>query len=384
MSRVQLRGLAGTRLAIVAAGWLAVLVCAIVAIPAAAQQAPPDDCPYGWSTEQTVSFDRRGGDSGVLNPTLANGCTLLDIVWNDEPFATHGQFVRTVRRATREFWQLGLLSTTQMGRINAAAARSDVGKRRDSSIDNSCQNRIALTFDDGPSFYRPQTLAILRQRQVPAVSFDLGIRVDANPQLARFEATEGHLVLSHTYSHPNLAQISPESVRRQILEAEAAFARAGAPLPFKTLRPPFGSSNPSVQALAAELGYTLNAARGSTTPPVIGSGSLDFLPTRTAAQIADVVVNSLRPGGMIILHDGPIDTPAGAATVEALPLIIDAARRRGYCFGLLDDQNRVVAARHVPTQRRIPSIINPVPYLPLQFADGLTPPNPYLIVDHPF
>ena len=92
----------------------------------------------------------------------------------------------------------------------------------------------------------------------------------------------------------------------------------------------------------------------------------------------------MQPGGQIILHDGPIDTPAGAATVQALPLIIDAARQRGYCFGLLDDQNRGVAARHLPTQRRIPSSINPVPYLPLLFADGLTPPNPYVIVNHPF
>jgi peptidoglycan/xylan/chitin deacetylase (PgdA/CDA1 family) len=380
MFRVPWQCVTGRRLAR-AACWLALLACGVLAAPARAQQAPLDVCPHGWSSEQTVAFSPHGPDSGVLNPVDDFGCTLLDVVWNAEPFRAHGDFVWTVRRAARNFQRAGLLTSRGAGRIIAVAARTEVGGRRDLSIDNSCPNRIAVTFDDGPSFYRPQTLAILRERQVPATFFDVGIRVDANPQLARFEATEGHLVLNHTYSHPNLAQITVDSIRRQILETEAALARAGAPLPFKALRPPHRSSNASVEATAAELGYTLNGAAGSSTPVL---ETWDFLPTTSALQIRDAIVNSLQPGAMILLHDGPIDTPAGAAVIEALPQIINAARQREFCFGLVDSQSRVVAARHVSTQRRIPSIINSVPYLPLPAADGLTPPSPYAIVNHPF
>jgi peptidoglycan/xylan/chitin deacetylase (PgdA/CDA1 family) len=149
-----------------------------------------------------------------------------------------------------------------------------------------------VTFDDGPSFYRSQTLAVLRDRQVPATFFDVGMRVDANPHMARFEAKEGHLVLNHTYSYPNLTQISLESVRRQILATEAAFARAGAPTPFRILRPPFGASNAAVEAAAAEIGYVVNRLGGVISAP-------DWLPTTTAAQIRDTIVSGLRPGGVI-------------------------------------------------------------------------------------
>ena len=379
MVHVPWQWMAGKRAAV--ASCLAMLACAVLAAPAAAQQPPLDACPYGWSAEQTVSFGSHGSDSGVLNPVKDDGCTLLDLVWNAEPFRSHGEFVRVVRQVARDFRREGLLTRNEARRIISAAARADVGGKHDDSIDNSCSNRIAVTFDDGPSFYRPQTLAILRERQVPATFFDVGMRVDANPYIVRFEAQEGHLVLNHSYSHPNLSQISAESVRRQILEAEAALARAGAPMPFKVLRPPFGSANADVQAVAAELGYTLNGA-GTFPAPVLGS--LDFLPTTTAAQIRDAILGALQPGAIIVLHDGPIDTPAGAAVIEALPQIIDAARQQGYCFGLVDSQSRVVAARYVSTHRRIPSIRNPVPYLPLLFADGLTPPDPYVIVNHPF
>ena len=381
MVRVTWQRMAGKRVAAVVASSVAILACAVLAAPAPAQQPAPDACPYGWSAEQTVAFSPHGPDSGVLNPVRDDGCTLLDLVWNAEPFRTHGDFVRVVQQVARDFRREGLLSRREASRIIAVAARTKVGGKHDDSIDNSCPNRIALTFDDGPSFYRPQTLAILRERQVPATFFEVGMRVDANPHIVKFEARDGHLVLNHTYSHPRLTAITAASVRRQILEGEAALARAGARMPFKVLRPPFGAADAAVQAIAAELGYTLNGA-GTFPTPVFGT--LDFLPTTTAAQIRDSIVSRLQPGAIVVLHDGPIDTPAGAAVIEALPQIIDAARRQGYCFGLVDSQSRVVAARYVSSERRIPSIRNPVPYLPLLFANGLTPPDPYVIVNHPF
>ena len=381
MARVLWPRFAGKRVATVASS-LAVLACALLVAPAAAQQPPSDACPYGWSSEQTVAFSPHGPDSGVRNAVGDDGCTLLDRVWNAEPFRTHGEFVWTVWQVARTFQRDGALSLREVSRIIAVAALTDVGGKHDDSIDNSCPNRIAVTFDDGPSFYRSQTLAILRKRQVPATFFDVGVRVDANPQMARFEASEGHLVLNHSYSHPNLSAISRASIRRQILETEAALARAGAPMPFKVLRPPFGSANASVQAVAAQDSGTRSTARSGRPPRWSGRWTSSRRPR--LREIRDTIVDGLEPGVMIILHDGPIDTPAGAAVIEALPQIIDAARQRGYCFGVVDSQSRVVAARHVSTERRIPSITRPVPYLPLLFADGLTPPDPYVIVNHPF
>lgn len=366
--------LVGMRLlAIVALG----LVLSVVLAPAApAQQA--DACPFGWSPEETVWFAPPRIDTGILNPERDDGCTLLDVIWRAEPFAHHGTFVATVSRTTQEFVRDGLLRSRERALIVLAAARSDVGGPDDASIPNTCDQRVALTFDDGPSAYRPQTLAILRDRQVPATFFDSGMRVDANPQIVAFEAAEGHTVLNHTYSHPNLNQLftsdGAAAVERELLDTEAAFADAGVTPPFKGMRPPFLAANANVRGVLDALGF---AAIGAT----VGAGQ-DWLPTQTAEQTRDAVLGGLRPGGIVIMHDGPIDTAAGAAVVAALPEIIDGARAQGHCWGRVDRHGQVVATRLVPRDDPIPSVVNPVPYLPLLFGGG-DPPEPFVVLQPP-
>jgi hypothetical protein len=119
-----------------------------------------DACPNGWSSEETVSFapPTPAIDSGVRNPERPNGCSLLDVIWDGEPFSSHGSFANRVDTATDAFVADGLLNVAQKNAIQSAAARSKVGTKSDHQIDHSCPNRIAMSFDDGPSFYRPQTL----------------------------------------------------------------------------------------------------------------------------------------------------------------------------------------------------------------------------------
>ena len=232
---------------------------------------------------------------------------------------------------------------------------------------------VALTFDDGPSFYRPQTLRILRDKLVPATFFDIGMRVAANPHITRFEVREGHTVLNHTYRHDNLGQLSAADVRRELLATEAVFKAAGVRMPFNGVRPPFGGTSPTSEAVIAELGYRSIGA---------DIGGFDFIPTTPAETIRDAILDNLVPGGIIIMHDGPIDTPAGAAVVAALPQVIDGTRARGYCFGSLDANVQVVPDRLKPTRKPIPRIVNPVPFRPIQLAGDppLSPPQPYAVV----
>ena len=93
------------------------------------------------------------------------------------------------------------------------------------------------------------------------------------------------------------------------------------------------------------------------------------------------MIAALRPGRGLLLHDGPIDTPAGQAVVEAIPQIIDEAQARGYCFGTVDETGRVVAGRYIDSGVPIPQIVNPVPYIPLAYAG--TPPAPWFVVPQP-
>jgi peptidoglycan/xylan/chitin deacetylase (PgdA/CDA1 family) len=343
-----------------------------------------DACPHGWSPEQTVAFappvspGRPGGiDSGVRNPQQADGCTLLDAIWDAEPFDSHQRFVDTVERAADDFVRKGLLAASQRRAIAAAARRSEVGRGNHRATDNSCAKRIALKFDDGPSSFRPQLLQVLRDKQVHATFFDNGVRVLANPQVSRFQVREGHIQLSHTHLHVHMDQLPAEAVRDETLRAEAALASAGAPMTFKGLRPPFGGTNATVSRVLLELGYTEFRSG-------LQVGAEDWLPERTAAAIRDDIIRQLRPGLIIGLHDGPIDTPAGAATVEAVRQSIDRARELGYCFGVVDDTAQVVADRYVPSAQAIPRTTHPVPYrLPLVAGAPEQLPRPFVRIPSP-
>lgn len=222
-----------------------------------------------------------------------------------------------------------------------------------------CTGQVALTFDDGPSHFRPQTLQILRGRKVPATFFDIGVRVAANPQVARFEQQEGHLVLNHTYTHPRLTSLSPRRVRQQLQQTEAAFAAAGVTPPFKAVRPPFNAIDDVVRTELAALGYTSIGASVIT---------LDFLPTYTAQQIVDAIVPVVVDGSVIVMHDGPMDTVAGPAVIAALPHVIDGIRAKGLCFGLVDAAGQPVPATYVSSGLPIPAIVNPVPFRPIVFG----------------
>ena len=308
----------------------------------------PDACPNGWARS-------------ALNPERADGCSLLDLVWEAGPFASQAAFDARVSAVAAGFPGADPAAVI-------AATPNPVG-----GIDNSCADVIAFTFDDGPSYYRPQTLAAFRAQGVPATFFNLAVRMQANPQIDRFTLTEGHKILLHSYEHPRLTNLSANGLRFQVESAAALFTANGAPLTHKVLRAPFGGTNAAVNEAVAGMGYAMDGSGAA--------GTSDYDPVRTAAQIRDAMVAALRPGRGLVLHDGPIDTPAGQATVDAIGMIVDEAQARGYCFGTLDETGRVVAGRYVDTGAPIPQIANPVPYIPPAYAG--TPPSPYFVVPQP-
>ena len=76
---------------------------------------------------------------------------------------------------------------------------------------------IAMTFDDGPNEkLTPKLLDLLAAHHIKATFFVIGQNVAENPQILARAAREGHEIGNHTWSHPNLAKMSDEGVRREI------------------------------------------------------------------------------------------------------------------------------------------------------------------------
>jgi peptidoglycan-N-acetylglucosamine deacetylase len=178
---------------------------------------------------------------------------------------------------------------------------------------------IALTFDDGPNpLYTSQILAILQQYGVQATFFVIGSEAAAYPDLVQQEYQQGNSIGNHTWSHPNLINLTPTAVRAQLTSASNQIAADTSASP-TLMRPPGGNFNSSVQSIAASLG--LSTILWNVDPK-------DWSRPGTDAIIKNVL-SSTHNGSIILMHDGGGDR---SETVAALPTIITTLEQRGFQF----------------------------------------------------
>ncbi len=87
--------------------------------------------------------------------------------------------------------------------------------------------KVALTFDDGPDpRYTPQILDALREANVPATFFIVGVNGELNPDLLRREVDEGHEIGNHTFTHPNISTISSTQFQLELSATQRLLASA--------------------------------------------------------------------------------------------------------------------------------------------------------------
>jgi cellulose synthase/poly-beta-1,6-N-acetylglucosamine synthase-like glycosyltransferase/spore germination protein YaaH/peptidoglycan/xylan/chitin deacetylase (PgdA/CDA1 family) len=188
------------------------------------------------------------------------------------------------------------------------------------------KKQISITFDDGPSSDTPRILDILKQKNVPATFFVIGVNAEQFPSMLQREYREGHTIGNHTYSHPNIAEDS-ERVTALELNTTTRLIEHDIGHGTKLFRPPYNAdSTPQTPteivpiARAQALGYITVAE--SIDPR-------DWEKGVTPDKILEEVLDQKDQGHLILLHDGGGDrTP----TIQALPRIIDTLRAQGYQF----------------------------------------------------
>ncbi len=181
---------------------------------------------------------------------------------------------------------------------------------------------VAITFDDGPSpEWTPGVLDALRDGGARATFFALGRQVRAHPDIARRIVAEGHELASHGDDHSLLVFAGPRAIVHQFRAAESALSEAVDGKASKLFRAPHGFRNPFVSAVAGNQGYRMVGWHGAVFD--------------TARPGVDAIVarcrNVLRPGAILLLHDGDGSGQGGdrGQTVEAVPHILASARERG-------------------------------------------------------
>lgn len=177
---------------------------------------------------------------------------------------------------------------------------------------------IALSFDDGPSVYTSKVLDILDRSGVKATFFVVGRNAALNPHLMRRAVESGHEIGNHTWSHTALTALKKKGQRRHEVEGASDVVRAATGHKPLLFRPPYGAMRPGTNREVRELGML----------PVVWSVDVrDYDPKVTVKALVARVRKALRPGSIILLHDGGGDR---AKTVAALPSILAEVAKAGY------------------------------------------------------
>ena len=176
---------------------------------------------------------------------------------------------------------------------------------------------IAMTFDDGPDQkLTPKLLDLLAQHHIKATFFVIGQNAAEHPEIVARAAREGHEIGNHSWSHPNLARMSDESIRRQLRQTDDAIKQAIGKRP-TLMRPPYGNLSPRQKEwIHDEFGYR------------IVLWDVDPLDWRRPGPsvVTNRILRETRPGSIVLSHD------IHPGTIEAMHDTLDQLEAKGFKF----------------------------------------------------
>jgi cellulose synthase/poly-beta-1,6-N-acetylglucosamine synthase-like glycosyltransferase/spore germination protein YaaH/peptidoglycan/xylan/chitin deacetylase (PgdA/CDA1 family) len=214
------------------------------------------------------------------------------------------------------------------------------------------QKDLVLTFDDGPDeTYTPQILDVLSKYHVPAAFFLVGLNAEKNLPLVKRIYREGHEIGNHTFTHENVAKVSPErallemKLTRLLIECVTGHSTILFRAPYNADSEPTTSEEIIPVALARQQNYL---DIGENIDPE------DWQPGIKADEIIKRVMAGIKQqrGNIILLHDAGGDTRE--ETVKALKTLIPTLQKQGYHFTNLASilhKNKNVLMPEVPKTR---------------------------------
>ena len=217
---------------------------------------------------------------------------------------------------------------------------------------------IAMTFDDGPSAaLTAKLLDILAAHHMKATFFVIGENVAEHPEIVARAAREGHEIGNHSWSHPNLAKMSDDGVRRQLSRTDDAIKSAIGTRP-TLLRPPYGSITAREKRwIHDEFGYQIIL------------WDVDPYDWRRPgpAVVRNRILKETRPGSIVLSHD------IHPGTIEAMPSTFDELEAKGFKFVTVSELIRMAVPRQ-PKSSPQPSESTPAALTPSASPMATTPP----------
>ena len=180
---------------------------------------------------------------------------------------------------------------------------------------------VALTYDDGPyPPYTNQLLDILDRYQVKATFFEIGRNIEKHPEIVKMIVARGDELANHSYSHKDMMFKPREVLLSEIEKTDKLLQELGVKQDSISFRPPWGRRFVVLSYLVSQMHKKLI---------MWDVDSQDYEKTHTVEDIANRVIENVRSGSIVVMHDGGGDR---SKTVAATEMIVKDLQSKGYKF----------------------------------------------------
>ncbi|MEW4325847.1 polysaccharide deacetylase family protein [Rossellomorea marisflavi] len=174
-------------------------------------------------------------------------------------------------------------------------------------------NKVALTFDDGPDpVYTQEILKLLNKYEAKATFFLIGEKIKKFPYIVQQEIDAGHEIGNHSFSHPFFNTITKAQVDQEISNADSLIMKFKRHKPqLKLFRPPGGILSES----------DLQQIKRYEYKTIMWSWHQDprDWDNRSSGEISSHVLTNIQSGDIILLHDSGGNR---SETIKALEQIL--------------------------------------------------------------
>jgi len=184
---------------------------------------------------------------------------------------------------------------------------------------NGKKKQVALTFDDGPGAATQEILKILKEKDVKATFFILGVSAQTKKDLVKEIYDQGHELANHTYNHFNFYKYKKndihEKMKKEILKCENLVKEITG---YKTniVRFPHGFSRDIAKKIADENAYTI----------VTWSFGCDWQTKMSQDEMYKSYKKNIKSGAIFLMHD----LGKNKKVIGFLPQFIDDIKKDGY------------------------------------------------------
>lgn len=178
------------------------------------------------------------------------------------------------------------------------------------------EKKISISFDCAwGTEYTDELLDVLERENVRATFFMVEFWTEKYPEYVKKIDEKGHEIGTHSATHSYMSKLSEEEIRQELTSSSQAIEEVTGKKT-QLFRPPYGDYDDLLIDTAKSMGlYSIQW----------DVDSLDWKDL-SANDIAMRVINRVQNGSIILCHNN------GLHTAEALPIILDTLKNKGYEF----------------------------------------------------